>query len=161
MSSCEFPPDYRPRVVLYVRSLCPDRTGYRLDEITDQLEAMDRAGEIERFSIEIWGDKIPSDTQTAVGTSLRGCIEMFERWCDSADTSISPFFESRPSGSVATDDTREMIVPPVVCLAEFHNETLQHVAPCVDDGTVCSVANRIETLEEVNRDVVGTGCDDD
>lgn len=140
-------PEYQPEVTMYVRSLNPTGADHQQRELIERLRTMDGRGDIAGFSVVIWGERIPCDAQTSVGTSILDRIETFEAWSDRAGTSLAPFFETRRSGSLLTEDTHECIVPPTLCIAEFDDETLQHVAPCIDDGMVRTVADRLDVIE--------------
>lgn len=152
---------YEPRITLHVRSLCPAGADTQQKGIVERLRALDETGDIDEFSIEVWGSRVPCDAQTAVGSSMLERIEAFETWSDRTGVSIAPFFETRTSGSLLTEEPRETIVPPAVSLAEFHDETLHYVTPCVEDGRVWTVADRLDTIENGTSDITQHGTSSD
>lgn len=146
-------PEYKPRITLHVRSLCPPGADHLQREIVERVRTIDERGQIDGWSLEVWGDRIPSDPQTAASSATLERIETFEAWSDRAGTSLSPFFEVREAGTLLADNPRKTVVPPVICLAEYHEDTLQYVAPCVDNDTVCTVVDRLNTIERNIPDV--------
>lgn len=138
---------YQPSITLSVRSLCPNGAAQRQDRIIERLQTMDEVGHIAGFSVEIWGDRVPRDGGTATDRAVRERIETFETWSDRVGVSLSPFFATGESRSMLTEETRTIINLPIVCLAEYHHDALQYVAPCVDDGTVCTMSDRLDALE--------------
>lgn len=139
---------YQPRITLLVRSLCPKGAAEQQDRIIERLQAMAAADRIDGFSVTIWGDRVPCDGQTAASRDILERIESFESWSERAGTSLSPFFRVGESGSMLTEETRTTVEVPVLCLAEYHHDELRHVAPCVDDGSVCTISDRLDVLEE-------------
>lgn len=145
----QMPPRKRqPRVDLYVRSLCPSEGQYQQEQVIERLNELAEAGHIAGVSVHVWGKQIPRDGDTAVGGAIRDQIEAFEAWSDRTGTSLAQFFETRESRSLLTGETAQTIVLPTLCLAEVHGDEFQYVAPCVDDGTVCTVRDRLSVLEE-------------
>lgn len=142
------PKKEQPHVELYVRSLCPSGAEHQPEQITERLNELVEAGRIADFSIHVWGKQVPCDGETAVGEAIRDRIESFKAWSDRAGTTITPSFESRETHSLLTDETHDTIVLPTLCLAEYQGDDLQYVAPCVEDGSVCTVHDRLGALEE-------------
>lgn len=138
----------QPHVELYVRSLCPSGAQQQPEQIIERLSGLADAGHIAGFSVHVWGKQVPRDGQTAVGEAIRDRIETFNAWSDRAGTSLAPLFESRETGSLLTDETHETIDLPTLCLVEYHGDDIRYVAPCVEDGTVCTVHDRMDALEE-------------
>lgn len=145
--------EYRPEVTMYLRSLASTGADHRQRELIERLQTMERTGDIAEFEVEIWGEKIPCDPQTLVGRSTLEKIERLEAWSDRVGASLAPFFETRASGSLLTEDSTRCIVPPTCCIVERDGETIHHVAPCIDDGTVQTVADRLNIVEGDGRDI--------
>lgn len=141
-------PKNQPHVELYVRSLCPSGAEHQPEQVTERLNELVEAGHIADFSIHVWGKQVPCAGDTAVGEEIRDRIETFEAWSDRAGVSLAPSFEIREARSLLTGETQERIVLPTLCLAEFRGDDLQYVTPCVEDGTVCTVRDRLGVLEE-------------
>lgn len=138
----------RPTIDLYVRSLYSNGAQQSQEEIIERLRTLDERGRIAELSIHIWGKQVPREEDTAVGRSIHERIEAFEAWSDRAGTSLSSFFETRDLSTIDTDESRAAVVLPTLCLAESHGNNLQYVSPCVDNGTVCTVRDRLDALEE-------------
>lgn len=141
-------PEEQPTIDLYVRSLSPNGAHQSQEEIIERLRALDEGGHIADLSIHIWGKQVPCEEDTAVGRSIHERIAEFEAWSDRASTSLSSFFETRDMSMLDTDKSRAAIVLPTLCLAESHGNNLQYVSPCVDNGTVCTIRDRLDALEE-------------
>lgn len=139
---------YKPRVDLCVRSLCPRGGPGWQAEIVERLNAMEEADRLADVSVHVWGERIPCDEPTGVGASMLARVESFEAWSDRAGASLSSFFERTEVGSMLVDGTRTAIVPPVGCLAEYDGDRVAFVTPCVDDGTVWTISDRLDALEE-------------
>lgn len=138
----------RPTIDLYVRSLHPNGAQRSQEEIIERLRALDERGRIAELSIHVWGKQVPCEGNTAVGRSIHKRIKEFEGWSDRVGTSLSSFFETRDVSTLDTDESQAAIVLPTLCLAESHGDTLQYVSPCVDNGTVCTIRDRLDALEE-------------
>lgn len=152
---------YQPTVVLYVKSLAPPGTGQQQEELLKRIQGLTESGQIDGFTVEVWGERIPCDTETAAGKAMLEQIRAFEAWSSQAGTSLSGFFQTHGSESLLGETERPAIVPPTICLAEYDDETLQYVAPCTDGGTVCTVIDRLNTLEtNSNVNTAHRGSDD-
>lgn len=145
--------EYRPQVTMYLRSLPPTDSDQQQRTLLERLRTMERAGDIAGVEVEIWGERIPSDPETTAGQSILNKIEALEAWSGRAGTSLAPFFQRRMSGSLLTEDTAESIAPPICCIVEHEGDTIHHVAPCIDDGTVKTVADRLDIIESGRGDI--------
>lgn len=137
----------KPRVELYVRSLYPSGAQHQQEQVIERSRELAEAGHITGVSVTVWGRQVPRDGGTAIGAAIRDRIEAFEAWSDRAGTSLASVFETRESRSLLTGETTQAIVLPTLCLAEYHGDDLEYVAPCVDGGTVCTVRDRLDRLE--------------
>lgn len=143
------PPDtYHPRVELYVRSLSPTGVSQQQDHVIGQLQALENDGRIADLSIYVWGDRLAPDTAhlTEHGEFLLDRLTAFERWERESDASLDAFGWRDSSTTVATDRTIDVISLPLLGLAEFVDGELRHVAPCVRDGSVRRVRDRVAAL---------------
>lgn len=132
---------------MYLRSLPSTGVDQPQREHIERLQTMEQAGAIAGFEVEVWGEKIPRDPQTSVGRAMLDRIRTFEAWSDRTGTSLAPFFETHTAGSLLTDDTTSYIVPPVCCLVERDGDTIHQIAPCSNDGTVQTVADRLDVIK--------------
>jgi hypothetical protein len=137
----------QPRIDLYVESLCPTGNHQRQKAVIERLNAMEDRGRIAGFSVDVWGNRIPCDERTSVGESILERIEAIKAWSDSAGTSLSPFFGTSEADSMLTEETRTTVDLPVLCLVEYHDDDIAFVAPCSEDGKVCTIADRLDALD--------------
>lgn len=137
----------QPRVDLYVESLCPTGSHQQQKAVIERLNAMEERGRIAGFSVVVWGKRIPCDERTSVGESILDRIGSIKAWSDSAGTSLAPFFGTSEADSMLTDETRATIDLPALCLVEYRRDDIAFVAPCSEDGTVCTVTDRLDELE--------------
>jgi hypothetical protein len=144
---------YQPKAVLWARSLCPAGAEQRQEEVIDRLQRMEETNRIDGFEIEIWGDRIPLDTQLVAGTGLLEQVQTFQAWSNDAGTSLAPFFQKREGNSSLTGTSRDGIIPPVICLAEYDNSSLQYVTPCIDHGSICTVSDRLNTIDRPTHEI--------
>ena len=138
------------RVELFVRSLCPDDATQQQNYVIDRLQALEEAGRIEDLSILIWGRRIePRLAQrTAEGRYLLERLSMFEQWERDSDASLDAFDWQHPVTNMVSDESVNVITLPTLALAEYVDSDLQHVAPCMRDGTAHRVADRVSRLAD-------------
>lgn len=94
------------------------------------LEQLVERGVIETFTADSWGRCIGMDSDGMPGGTARTACEKiaeFEAWAEQHDTSLEPWFSHREQGSLATDHVREVVVPPIACLAAYEGDELRTV----------------------------------
>jgi hypothetical protein len=137
-------------IELYVRSLLPDGAGKRQDAVIDQLDALEREGEIAGYDVIVWGKQIAPQSAAAStdeGRYILNRVAEFKQWALSNNVSLESFYERRTVESAAADSATDAIRLPVIGLAEYDGDELAHVAPCTKDGTVHTITDRLERLE--------------
>lgn len=110
----------------------------RQSEIISQLRRLEGEDRISGFSVRVWGKQIEADGADLDGATndVRERIAEFEAWADHNGHSLEPAFSRRTKSVPLTDEQREVIVPPVICLAVYEDDELVGVFPCSNgDGT--------------------------
>jgi len=137
------------RVELFVRSLSP-RTGRSPPET--QLDRLRRLAEEDTvdLSVSVWGREVGLSTtaaRTDAADFILDRVADFRDWSDTHDVCVETFFETREVESGLTGESHTALVLPVVCLAEYRDDELCHVAPYTTGTAVHTVADRISALE--------------
>lgn len=139
------------RVELAVRSLAPGGHRSDQDELIERLEALEESGAIDDLTVSIWGKRVALDGaggRTDAGMAILETIERFGEWATSNDFSLGAFFETKHIRSEFTgEDCRALDLPSMV-MAEYEDDELRWVSPCLDPATdtVYGVRDRVETL---------------
>lgn len=134
---------------LYVRSLAC-RGGQDLqDSVIERLDQLAANGTIDDYTIELWGDRIPTGgaiAETETCQQLQERIEAFLDWAERTGVEFRGCFDTEQVYSEFTDERYQAIELPQRALAEYHDGTLTWVAPCVDQDTVYTVSDRLNML---------------
>lgn len=134
----------------YVRSLAVPGAQAEQDAVIARLERLDKQGAITAFTTHVWGTRVPRDTATArtdAGRNVLEQVEAFREWADRNGMSVMSFFDAEETRSAITDEAYTAITLPTMTLAEYVGDTLRFVAPCTDERTFYSVADRLDALE--------------
>lgn len=118
-------------VELYVRSLSSG-TGVRVEKMIDHLEAFATDGEIDDYSVTVWGSRVSTDpavARTDAGAAIRERIVEFKQWATECGTTLEGGFERETVHSAITGETHEFISLPSVALACRNDGELEWVAP--------------------------------
>ncbi|MFB6082949.1 MAG: HTH domain-containing protein [Halorientalis sp.] len=137
-------------VDLHVRSLTPRAGHGRQEAVIERLERLADTGQIDEFSVQVWGRQVSPSTaaaRTDAGQNVLNRVEQFRDWAADTDRSISSFFETRQVSSEMTDESYVALVLPMFTLAEYHDDELAFVAPCSDGDGVHTVTDRLDVLE--------------
>lgn len=146
------------RAVLRLRSLAFEY----VDEEIDRLERLVGNGQLARFDLDVWGDRIAVDRPDAAGSPVLETFEEMERWAVDRGYSLLPAFERRTTGSMVAEDGREIVVVPLRCLTIYDRDELRTVYPYADGETVYTVADGLEALETtLPHAPLATQADDD
>ncbi|MFD1585748.1 HTH domain-containing protein [Halorientalis brevis] len=136
-------------VDLHVRSLAP-RAGHAQQNVAiERLDDLESADRIEAFNVHVWGHQISLSTAAAntdAGQFVLDRVEQFRSWAAETGRSVDSFFETRRVESEIMDEEYAALVLPSLTLAEYRDGDLAFVAPCSDDGSVCTVEDRIDVL---------------
>ncbi len=140
----------RVTVDLHVRSLTPRAGHGRQESVIERLERLADTGQIHEFNLDVWGRQVSLSTaaaRTDAGQNVLDRVEQFREWATETNRSISSFFETRRVSSEMTQESYVALVLPMFTLAEYHDGELAFVAPCSDGDGVCTVTDRLETLQ--------------
>lgn len=141
-------------VELYVRSLSPQGAADRQETVIDRLAALEEQGAIEAFSLIVWGPRFAPGSaaaRTTTGRELGRRIDAFERWVAAAKKPDELAFECREVHSLVTDEKREEVVLPVLCLAVYQGETLRCVSPWRATRTTHSIDDCLDAIVQPGR----------
>lgn len=146
------PPNTDPRVSveLYVRSLAPRAGRGRLERTVRRLEELDDRDDLEEYQVYVTGRTVPPSPAEAVtefGAFLHNRVAVFQEWAHRTGRSLDCCFERRSVDSRFTGERHDAIAVPELLLAEYVGGDLRFVAPCLDDETQVTVADRLATLE--------------
>lgn len=136
---------------LFVRSLSPRGARSGQAAAVERLRALEGAGTIDGFTVQVCGRELPprpSDAVTEFGTYLLNRIAVFHRWAAVNDQHLGSLFEPETVRSTMTGEEYERIVLPVMTLAEYEAGSLRFVSPCEGGGRTWSVPERLDYLLE-------------
>lgn len=131
------------RAVLKLRALASAGAHGFQREIVDRLDHLVEQGKLDSFETDVWGAQIPVADPTEQYETYRE----FESWADRRGVSLAPAFERREFGSMVADETREVIVLPLVCLVLYDRGELRAVYPHADGDRIYTVADGVEAVD--------------
>lgn len=141
----------RRRAELFVRSLSPASARSPAGEQRRRLRDLAERDGLSDLSVTVWGREVGLSTtaaRTEPGSLVLERVAAFRKWAEQRGVSMDPFFESREVRSELTGEEYVSLVLPTSCLAEYEDGDLVHVAPYCAESAVCSVADRVSSLEE-------------
>lgn len=146
MSSIAIDESHRPNAArLYVRNDAPFVARDRVREVETRLQA---AGV--DVTVEHWGRRIPWDEDHA----SHDRYEKFLAWAEEADVSLEPAFHRTCHSCQFTDESTEVLIPPVVTLVAYDADDVEAddarplaVYPHHDGSRSVSVEEGLEMLE--------------
>lgn len=146
------PDEPLPRLRLYVRSLSPHGCRGHHSSILDRLERFADEKIIEGYSVDIWGEQlIESDARrTEVGREMCERLDQFRDWANDRESTELCFGRESVYSDLA-DETCVRTVFPMMILAEYVEERLQFVSPCIEAGGVVRVTDRLDVLEQSSK----------
>lgn len=137
-------------VELYVRSLAPRAAHDHLEELVETLDRLETRDRIGDYTVHVWGSRIDR-TSAAAGTDAGRFVvervEAFTDWACEQGLSTGSFFEEESVESSITGEEYTAMTLPTAALADYVDDELAFVAPCSDGDSVCTVRDRLETLE--------------
>jgi len=142
------------RVELYVRSLSPDDGRGPQSAVLEELRHLDEVGRVDELSVTVWGRQVGLSTtaaRTDAGEAILETIAGFRSWAAQHDRSLDPFLRTQETTSQITGESHTAIVLPTMLLAEYRDDSVTHVAPNARDGSIETVADRLEALQRRDR----------
>jgi DNA-binding Lrp family transcriptional regulator len=139
-----------PRIELYVRSLLPDGAHGRQEAVIERLERLESNGDIEGFSVIVWGKQIAPESagaHTEEGEYILNRVAEFKQWALSNNVSLESFYQRQNVENETSERTYDAMVLPVMGLAEYQDGELCHVAPCTKGDDVNTITDRLDRIE--------------
>jgi DNA-binding Lrp family transcriptional regulator len=134
---------------LFVRSLAPRGVRTRQQAVVERLQELTERGTVGGYTVHVCGKQVPAraaDATTEFGAYLLDRIGVFEKWADRNGWSLESLFERHSLDSSITGEHTEVIVMPVMALAEYEDDDLRFVAPCSTGEQRCSIQDRLDDL---------------
>lgn len=116
-----------------------------VDSHVETLRACESEDAIDSLLLRSWPDKVRL-SEDGPHQEVIERFERFERWADRRGVSVRPPFERRTVTKAITDETRELLVTPLICLAVYRDEELVGVFPHSTEEDTYTVADAIATL---------------
>jgi hypothetical protein len=141
------------KATLYVRSLSPGVLRARQEQVVERLETLSERDTLAAMDVSVWGEQISLDpaTRSEAANAIYERVETLRDWAEAHDRTIEPVFEERTCDSSLTGDRHEVLVLPVMVLAEYRDGSLHHVSPAGDGSSVQTVTDRLDVLEDAAR----------
>jgi hypothetical protein len=145
-------------VELWVRRNLPYCVRDVEKEAYERLRRLRNRGSVESCSLHLWDtvETAPGERRTEPTADSREKITEFENWADEHGCTLRPGFQTREVNSILTDDVRRRVVPPILCLAVYEDDTLGAVFPHVEGDRIHTVSDGIERLEAGDGDYLAS-----
>lgn len=143
-------PQHGPRIEMWTRDLAPYGATNVQETVWERLQQLKEEGAITDISINAWGGRIDAAAMAAIEGCVppaREVVDTFTTWASEREYSLQPAFETREVGLLVSEETREVIVPPIICLAVYDADELHAVFPYSDGEAVHSVGDGLDLLE--------------
>lgn len=133
---------------LYLRSSMSAHEQYQ--SIVERLKGLVEKGVIAGFDTYDWADEIMVRANESRHERCNFAIDKFrefEDWAERTGMDIRPCFDIREYESSFTNETRKVVVLPVMCVAAYLEDELEAVYPCFDGDEYCTVRDYLDALE--------------
>lgn len=120
-----------------------------VDATIERLREFDRTGVIDELRVEAWPDEVPLEGGPDHSDVVQR-FEAFRAWADRLGASIRPAFTVRERTTLVADETRAVLVLPVVCLSIHVDGELASVVPHAEGETTYAVEDALADLEAVD-----------
>ena len=134
----------------HVRVDCYVRTASLTEPIEARLDALrelSRTGTVDALEVDLWPERVVLGPTTERHPAVE-CHRTFKRWASQWGASVEPPFARETQTSRFTDETREVLVTPALCLAVSVNGHLEEVFPHTADGVTYDVDDAIAALSD-------------
>ncbi|WP_349674914.1 HTH domain-containing protein [Haloarcula sp. JP-L23] len=141
-------------VELWLRGNPPACVRDAQEEAYERLQRLKRAGRIPSVTSHVWEpiETTPRATDPEHTAVYRETISEFRDWANERGYSLCPGFQTRDMTPMLADESREEIVPPILCLAVYVDDTLTTVFPHADGECVHTVTDGLDRLEAETED---------
>lgn len=99
-----------------------------VDSQVESLRACEEEGTIDELLVRSWPKEVRLSDDSPYQEVLE-TYDRFRRWADRRDVSIRPPFRTRTTTSQVTDERREVLVTPLLCLECYADDELVAVYP--------------------------------
>ncbi|MDG5759354.1 hypothetical protein QA600_08365 [Natronococcus sp. A-GB1] len=107
-----------------------------VDSQVESLRACEEEGTIDELLVRSWPKEVGLSENSPYQEVLE-TYDRFEQWADRRNVSIRPPFRIRTTTSQVTDERREVLVTPLLCLECYADDELVAVYPhSTDDETI-------------------------
>ncbi|MFB6172878.1 MAG: HTH domain-containing protein [Haloarculaceae archaeon] len=113
----------------------------------DRMRTLEAEGVLGDSTVAGWGKQVLT-FESDVRTEADAALAAFERWADRADASLEPAFDRRTESSLLSQETYEVAIFPVVCLALYEGNEVCGVFPCTVDDEVYTVQDALDALAD-------------
>ncbi|MFU8868022.1 HTH domain-containing protein [Natronococcus sp.] len=111
--------------------VCHVRAPLLLEPVDSQIESLracEEEGRIDDLLVRSWPKEVRLSDDSPYQEVLE-TYDRFEQWADRRDVSIQPPFRTRTTTSQVTDERREVLVTPLLCLECYADDELVAVYP--------------------------------
>lgn len=145
-------PSPAPAIEVYVRELAP-KEDPELRAFLDRIDRLASTDTIADSTVHVVGDEICPETAEVTDAGGHICQRMseFSRWAEASGKRLDPFFRTTDVDRTITDEEYTKISFPTVAIAEYVDEELQFVTPCMDGDTTITPRERIDALATSTR----------
>ncbi|MDG5820598.1 HTH domain-containing protein [Natronococcus sp. A-GB7] len=99
-----------------------------IDSQVESLRACEEEGTIDELLVRSWPKEVRLSDDSPYQEVLE-TYDRFEQWADRRNVSIQPPFRTRTTTSQVTDERREVLVTPLLCLECYADDELVAVYP--------------------------------
>ncbi|WP_241432402.1 HTH domain-containing protein [Halogeometricum borinquense] len=137
------------RVEVRIREQMPRGAYDRPESIIERLDQLESDGKINEYTVDVWGRSINTSPSCSVTTAMGNLdtVREFQSWAAENGMTLEPAFQENELSPLEMNETYEVLVLPVVCLAVYEDDSLKGVFPCARDD-VFTVDDCIEALRE-------------
>lgn len=114
-------------------------------EVLDRVRALEEEGALGDSTVSGWGKQLLTLERDPRSEAL-AALDAFEEWADRHGVSLEPAFERRTQSPLLSDESYDVAVFPVVCLALYRGNDVAAVFPCADEE-VHTVGECLDALE--------------
>ncbi|WP_254544404.1 HTH domain-containing protein [Halomarina pelagica] len=129
-------------VACYVR---PTQLLEPIDAHVETLKRCEREGHVDALLVRAWPDEVSLSGSVTSDETL-ATFRRFSRWAEREGVSVCPPFERLTLISEITDERREVLRTPLMCLAVYVDDRLGAVFPHTDGERTHGVTEATATL---------------
>ncbi|WP_439026265.1 HTH domain-containing protein [Haloarchaeobius sp. DT45] len=150
MAPTDSNPTHERTAELWVRSHSPFGAAPERATVLDSLETLEAADYFDDVSARLWGKRVGLSTmaaRTKEGTEILDRVADFRAWADRTGAEVEQFFPERMMDSQLVEESYLVQELPTLALVEYEDGDIVHVSPCIVDGSLQTVEDRVATIE--------------